>query len=89
MCSVKSAKTAFYINAGIQAKARGDESTTSGTGRFSPFRNAALWTSHHPGGLNLSMADGSVRFVSETISDNVMLSISSANCGEKYSLSGN
>ena len=89
MCSVKSAKAAFYINAGIQAKARGDESTTSGTGRFSPFRNAGLWTSQHPGGLNVSMADGSVRFVSETISDNVMVSISSANCGEKYSLSGN
>jgi hypothetical protein len=32
------------------------------------------------------MADGSVRFLSETTSDNVLLSIASANCGEKYSL---
>lgn len=85
-CSIKSFKTAFYINAGIQAASRGDTSTTSGTGRFSPFRVAALWTSHHPGGLNVSMADGSVRFLSETTSDNVLLSIASANCGEKYSL---
>ncbi len=88
-CSVKFVKTAFYINAGIQAKARGDESTTSGTGRFSPFRVAGLWTSHHPGGLNVSMADGSVKYVSETISDNVFLSIASANQGESYSLGGN
>ena len=85
-CSVKFFKTAFYINAGIQAKTRGDSSTTSGTGRFSPFRDAALWTSHHPGGLNISMADGSVRFVSETTADNVLLSINSANGGEHYSL---
>ena len=85
-CSIKSFKTAFYINAGLQAASRGDTSTTSGTGRFSPFRVAALWTSHHPGGLNVSMADGSVRFLSETTSDNVLLSIASANGGEKYSL---
>ena len=88
-CSVKYIKTAFYINAGIQAKARGDSSTTSGTGRFSPFRVAALWTSHHPGGLNFSMADGSVKFISETVSDNVFLSIGSANGGEKYSFESN
>ena len=85
-CSIKSFKTAFYINAGIQAASLGDTSTTSGTGRFSPFRVAALWTSHHPSGLNVSMADGSVRFLSETTSDNVLLSIASANGGEKYSL---
>ncbi|MBQ9371572.1 MAG: DUF1559 domain-containing protein [Thermoguttaceae bacterium] len=88
-CSVKFTKTAFYINAGIQATSRGDTSTTSGTGRFSPFRVASLWTSNHSGGLNVSMADGSVRFVSETISDNVFLSVSSANCGENYSFAGN
>lgn len=88
-CSVKFTKTAFYINAGIQAKSRGDTSTTSGTGRFSPFRVASLWTSHHSGGLNVSMADGSVRFVSDTISDNVFLSVSSANGGENYSFASN
>ncbi|MDO5309028.1 MAG: DUF1559 domain-containing protein [Planctomycetia bacterium] len=85
-CSVKFTKTAFYINAGIQAKARNDSSSTSGTARFSPFRVAGLWTSHHPGGCNISMADGSVRFLSETISDNIFLSISSANGAENYSL---
>ncbi len=86
ICSIKSTAARFYINAGIQAEARGDTSTTSGTGRFSPFKVVGIWTSHHPGGLNVSMADGSVRFVGETISDKVMLSIASANCGEKYSL---
>jgi prepilin-type N-terminal cleavage/methylation domain-containing protein/prepilin-type processing-associated H-X9-DG protein len=85
-CSVKNIKTAFYINAGIQAAARGDTSTTSGTARFSPFRVAALWTSHHPGGVNFCMADGSVKFLSETVSDNAFLAIGSANGGEKYSL---
>ena len=88
-CSVKFIKPEFYINAGIQAKARGDYSTTSGTGRFSPFRVAALWTSHHPGGCNFSMADGSVKFLSETVSDNVFLSIGSANGGENYSYGSN
>ena len=88
-CSTKFFKTAFYLNAGIQAKSRGDSSTTSGTGRFSPFRVAGLWTSHHPGGCNVSMVDGSVRFVSETTSDNVLLSVSSANGGEMYSFSSN
>ena len=85
-CSVKYTKTAFYINAGIQAESRGDTSTTSGTGRFSPFRDAGLWTSHHAGGVNFALADGSVRFLSETVSDNVFLSISSANGGEQYAL---
>ena len=88
-CSVKFIKKEFYVNAGVQAKARGDSSTTSGTGRFSPFRVAALWTSHHPGGCNFSMADGSVKFLSETVSDNVFLSIGSANGGENYSYGAN
>ena len=85
-CSIKSFATKFYINAGIQAASRGDTSTTSGTGRFSPFKVVGIWSSHHPGGLNVSMADGSVRFLSETTSDNVLLSIASANGSEQYSL---
>ncbi len=88
-CSVKFSKKEFYLNAGIQAQSRGDTSTTSGTGRFSPFRVASLWTSHHPGGVNFSMADGSVKFLSDTVSDNVFLAIGSANCGEKYSYESN
>lgn len=88
-CSVKFIKKEFYINAGIQAQSRGDETTTSGTGRFSPFRVAALWTSHHPGGVNFCMADGSVKFLSETVSDNVFLAIGSANGGEKYAYGSN
>ncbi len=84
-CSVKNVAARFFINAGPQAQARGDTSTTSGTARFSPFKTMGAWSSHHAGGVNVGVSDGSVRFMSETVSSNVYLSVSSANQGEKYS----
>lgn len=86
--SVKYLATPFFVNAGIRAKALGDLSTTSGTGRFSPYRVTGLWTSHHPGGTNFAAADGTVRFLSETVSNDVFLSLGSAKGGENYLYEG-
>lgn len=43
----------------------GDPNWQSGGGHYAP----GIWTptSDHPGGVNVAMADGSVRFISETI----------------------
>jgi len=38
--------------------------------------------SFHPGGIHVSMADGSVRFVSETVDVEVLSALSSINGGE-------
>ena len=75
--SVKYSKTEFGVNAGILAKKQGE-----GTERFSPYRVTALWSSQHPGGTNFVMADGSARFMSESVSDTVFLAFCSANGSE-------
>ena len=41
--------------------------------------------SFHPGGLNASMADGSVRFIKDTIAYNIWIGIATASGGEVIS----
>ncbi|GIW78762.1 MAG: prepilin-type N-terminal cleavage/methylation domain-containing protein [Gemmatales bacterium] len=41
-------------------------------------------TSYHPGGVNVAFADGSVRFVSQTVDPNVWTAAGSRNGGEGY-----
>ncbi len=43
-------------------------------------------TSEHPGGVQVGLADGSVRFVTETIDANVWWAIGTRNSGEQHSL---
>ena len=53
-------------------------------GRETPgvFYNLGAFGSNHPGGANFALADGSVRFVSETIADAIRLAAGSRNAGE-------
>ena len=84
--SVKNSHLAFYINAGLQAKTRGDLSNATGVGRFSMLKNVGAWGSHHTGGCQFGMGDGSVHFVSETTSTDILRAASSANASETLSL---
>jgi prepilin-type N-terminal cleavage/methylation domain-containing protein len=84
--SVKNVHVAFFINAGLQAKTRGDLTTATGVGRFSILKNVGAWGSHHTGGCQFGMGDGSVHFVTETTSTDILRSASSANAGESLSL---
>jgi hypothetical protein len=84
--SVKSTHASFYINAGLQARAKKDFSNATGVGRFSVWKNVGSWGSHHTGGCLFGLGDGSVHFVSETISMDILRAVSSANVGENFSL---
>jgi prepilin-type processing-associated H-X9-DG protein len=42
--------------------------------------------SEHPGGVNVGMGDGSVRFVSETVAQDVWWAVGTRNGGESESL---
>ncbi|MFI4876582.1 MAG: DUF1559 domain-containing protein, partial [Blastopirellula sp. JB062] len=49
---------------------------------YADFSNNGPFGSHHPGGANFSLADGSVRFLPDTIDMNVYLGLASRNGGE-------
>lgn len=46
------------------------------------YNRTGAYGSHHPGGANFAIADGSVRFLSETINMDTYLSLASRNGGE-------
>lgn len=84
--SVKNFGPAFYINAGLQRKMVGDWTTSTGVLRFSNLRTTGSWGSLHPSVCMFSLADGSVRPVTENISMTILRAYSTANNGETYSL---
>jgi hypothetical protein len=84
--SVKNVHTGFFINAGKARKAANDWTTGTGVLRFSDLKTAGAWGSEHPGGCQFGLADGSVRFVSENLSVDVMKSIASVDDGQTYTL---
>jgi len=57
-----------------------NDNTTTGEGASSSGRNRPL-TSTHPGGINACFADGSARFVSETIDLNELYNLADADDG--------
>jgi len=50
------------------------------------YNRTGAYGSHHPGGANFAIADGSVRFLSETINMDTYLSLASRNGGEVVAL---
>jgi prepilin-type N-terminal cleavage/methylation domain-containing protein/prepilin-type processing-associated H-X9-DG protein len=53
---------------------------------YSGFNNNGPFGSHHPGGANFSLCDGSVRFISETIAMEIYLSAASRDGEETLTL---
>jgi prepilin-type processing-associated H-X9-DG protein len=52
---------------------------------FPPARISTTATSRHPGGVNLTMADGSVRFVKNSVNIGSWRAIGTRNGGEVIS----
>jgi len=50
------------------------------------YSRTGAYGSHHPGGANFALADGSVRFLSQTINMDTYLSLASRNGGEVITL---
>ena len=50
------------------------------------FNNTGSFGSHHPGGANFAVADGSVRFVPETVDMSIYFAMASRNGGEVVAL---
>ncbi|MDR1385777.1 MAG: DUF1559 domain-containing protein [Planctomycetaceae bacterium] len=84
--SAKSTHAAFFINGGLQARSRKDYTNSTGVGRFSMLKNVGAWGSHHTGGCTFGLGDGSIHFVSETVSTDILRAVSSANVGENFPL---
>jgi prepilin-type N-terminal cleavage/methylation domain-containing protein len=62
-----------------------NDSTTTVYNLYTVYSNIGVWGSNHSGGCQFLLGDGSVRFVSETINSDVMLSLGSGNGGEPAS----
>jgi prepilin-type processing-associated H-X9-DG protein len=73
-----------YINAGLKALrlAGGPSDTDTNYLNMVKLYNSGTWGSNHPGGTHFTYADGSVHFLSETISTNIFVSTGSCNGGE-------
>jgi len=54
----------------------------SNSDTYLDFNNNGAYGSHHPGGCNMSMCDGSVSFFSEAIEMPLYLGLASRSCGE-------
>ncbi len=53
---------------------------------YTGFNNNGPFGSHHPGGANFALSDGSVRFISETIAMEIYLSAARRDGGETLTL---
>ncbi|MDR2438421.1 MAG: DUF1559 domain-containing protein [Planctomycetaceae bacterium] len=62
-----------------------NDSTTTVYNLYSAYSNIGVWGSNHNGGCQFLLGDGSVRFVSETLNPDIMLSCGSGNGGESVS----
>ena len=56
--------------------------SNTGSTTMAPFSNA---NSYHPGGVNTLMADGSVRFMKDSININTWMALGTRNGGEVIS----
>ena len=88
--SVKCAMAHHTINIGVKRRAvndwTGTSDQTTGVVRFGVLKNVGAWGSEHPGGCHFSLADGSVRFVSENLSGTVLCALMGINDGESYQI---
>ncbi|MDR1963765.1 MAG: DUF1559 domain-containing protein [Planctomycetaceae bacterium] len=62
-----------------------NDSTTTVYTLYQGYSNLGVWGSNHSGGCQFLLGDGSVRFVTETINSDVLLSCGSGNGGESVS----
>jgi len=84
--SIRTFRNDFTINAGPKRLAAKDWTTDTGVPLYANFRIVGGWGSQHPGGAHFSLADGSVRFISENIAGAVLVGYAAINDGEQYSL---
>jgi prepilin-type N-terminal cleavage/methylation domain-containing protein len=88
--SVKTVHPSFVINIGVKRKAvddwTGTGGSTTGVPRFAILKIAGAWGSMHPGGCQFSLADGAVKYVSDTTSMDILQAYGTVDGGESYTL---
>ena len=84
--SIRTFRSDFTINMGLKRKAADDWTTATGVPLYANFRIVGGWGSHHTGGAQFSLADGGVRFVSDSTAGAILVAYGSVNDGEQYSL---
>jgi len=80
--SSRGIERSMYINGGIRLRTT-DEVAYA---RFVQMNLAGAWGSNHTGGCQFTLGDGAVRFVSETISGDIYVSMGSVDGGESAAL---
>lgn len=85
--SCKAVMGHFKINGGRQAYAQ--QNTTEGKALYEAYympNNIGSFGSNHTGGAQFGIGDGSVHFISDTVSSDIYVSLGSGNSGESASL---
>ena len=80
-CLIWSAYNHYNVPNGYSCQAAND----ANTGGYGAFMDAMSATSNHPGGVNVCFADGSVRFVKDTVNLQTWWAIGTRNGGEVVS----
>ncbi|MDR0869963.1 MAG: DUF1559 domain-containing protein [Planctomycetaceae bacterium] len=84
--SVRTFRSDWTINLGKKRKVAGDWSVATGVARYANLKIVGGWGSEHPGGCQFGLGDGSVRFVSENLSGDVLCAYGGTEDGTSYSL---
>ena len=80
-CLIWSGYNHYNVPNGLNCQAAND----GNTGGWGNIMNALPPSSNHPGGVNLGMADGSVRFIKDTIAQDVWWALGTRSGGEVLS----
>lgn len=84
--SSKAVARTHYINGGKRLRTTVSDPNYAAYANFCTLQMRGSFGSNHPGGCQFGLGDGSVQFVSETVSGDIYVSGGSANGGESFSL---
>jgi prepilin-type processing-associated H-X9-DG protein len=80
--SCKTIRRDFYINIGPRSLA----STGTISASYQQYRSVGSFGSNHSGGMNVSLCDGAVRFLTDTTNMNTILALGTNDFGESVTL---
>lgn len=84
--SSKAVARNHYINGGKRLRVATTDANYAAYEHFCVLKMRGSFGSNHPGGCHFGMGDGSVQYISETISGDIYVAGGSANAGDSFSL---